>query len=304
MSNQDKGVEKGLTELFGEDVSSFSQLSLIDCGEKVADVFELEIKDVIPNPDQPRKVFNQDALQDLSESISEHGVISPIIVSPTQKGKYMIIAGERRWRASQLAGKSSIPVIVKKFSEKQIKEVSLIENLQREDLNPIEAAMAMKKLMEDYGMTQEILSSRLGKSRSTIANTMRLLSLTPAVIELVSDGRLSAGHARALISLPDSEQLTTAMLAVNNGLSVREIEQKVRDYFHPPEKEKKKKKKKPQHQSVELKDLIDRMQRAFGTKVRAVGNDTKGRIYIDYYTRDDLDRLADIVTLTEGEESI
>jgi len=160
----------------------------------------------------------------------------------------------------------------------------------------------MRQLMDDYGMTQENLAERLGKSRSTIANTLRLLQLTPEVIKMISDGRLSAGHARALITLPDSEQFTTAVYAVNNGLSVREVEQKVRDYFNPPEVIKKKKREKLLRQSVELRDLIDRMQRAFGTKVSAIGNDNKGRIYIDYYTRDDLDRLADIVELAEIEQ--
>ena len=300
MSKVNKGLGRGLSALFSERDEQIASLGAE--GEKVADVYELEIKDVYPNPNQPRKTFEEAALRELADSISEHGVIMPIVVSKAADGRFMIIAGERRWRASRLAGKTTIPAIVKKYSDKQIKEVSLIENLQREDLNPIEAALAMKRLMEDYGMTQENLSERLGKSRSTIANTLRLLQLTPEVIKMISDGRLSAGHARALISLPDSEQFTTAVYAVNNGLSVRDVEKKVRDYFNPPEVIRKQKREKMLRQSVELRDLIDRMQRAFGTKVSAIGNDNKGRIYIDYYTRDDLDRLADIVELAENKE--
>lgn len=269
--------------------------------KKAGDVLELNIDDIYPDPEQPRKIFDEAALRDLAASIGEHGVIMPIVVNASADGKYKIIAGERRWRASRLAGNKTIPAIVKRFGAKKVKEVSLIENLQREDLNPVEAAYAMKRLMEDYDMTQEALSERLGKSRSTVANTLRLLQLTPEVIKLVSDGRLSAGHARALISLPDSVQFVTAMAVVNGGLSVRETEKKVHDYFHPPEKVKKKKRITMLKQSVELRDLISRMQRVFGTKVSAIGNDEKGRIYVDYFTRDDLDRLADFLTLAERE---
>jgi len=299
MAKVQKGLGKGLSAIFSDTTADYAYDASAPVAEKVGDVLELDITEVFPNPNQPRKVFDENALQELADSISAHGVIMPIVVNAVPEGGYMIIAGERRWRASQIAGKTVIPAIVKNYTDKQVKEVSLIENLQREDLNPIEAAMAMRQLMEDYGMTQENLAERLGKSRSTIANTLRLLQLSPEVIRLISEGRLSAGHARALITLPDSEQFITAMQAVNNGLSVREVEQKVRDYFNPPEVIKKQKREKLMRQSVELRDLIDRMKRAFGTKVSAIGNDNKGRIYIDYYTRDDLDRLSDIVTLAE-----
>ncbi|MBQ9481032.1 MAG: ParB/RepB/Spo0J family partition protein [Clostridia bacterium] len=303
MAKVQKGLGKGFSAIFSDAQDDiFSGVSAAEYGEKAGDVLQLNISDVYPNPNQPRKTFEETALRELADSISEHGVIMPIVVNGTTDGKFMIIAGERRWRASRLAGKTTIPAIVKNYDDKQIKEVSLIENLQREDLNPIEAALAMRQLMEDYGMTQENLAERLGKSRSTIANTLRLLQLSPEVIKMISDGRLSAGHARALISLPDSEQFTTAVYAVNNGLSVRDVEQKVRDYFNPPEIIKKQKREKMLRQSVELRDLIDRMQRAFGTKVSAIGNDNKGRIYIDYYTRDDLDRLSDIVELAENKK--
>ena len=246
-----------------------------------------------PRRDQPRKNFDREQLQALANSISEHGVIQPIIVVEGQNGYYSIIAGERRWRASKLAGLSKVPVIVKTYNERQIKEISLIENLQREDLNPIEAATAMRSLMNDYGMTAEDLADRIGKSRPAIANTLRLLNLSQEVIKMVANGALSAGHARALISVPHTDQIKMAEVAVKDGLSVRDVEKKVKDYFMPPEEKAKKKIK--QELSLELKELIGDMQRVLGTKVNAIGNDKKGRIYIDYYTRDDLDRISDII---------
>ena len=188
-----------------------------------------------------------------------------------------------------------MPVIIKNYSERQIKEISLIENLQREDLNPIEAATAMQQLMKDYAMTQEELSVRIGKSRSAVANTLGLLTLTETVIKLVESNKLSAGHARALVTLPADIQTSIANKAVKDKLSVRDVEQAVKDYYNPPEK----KKAAAKPMSVELKDMINRMQRDFGTKVQAIGNDKKGRIYIDYYTRDDLDRILEILDLIE-----
>jgi ParB family chromosome partitioning protein len=205
----------------------------------------------------------------------------------------MIIAGERRFRASKIAGLSKVPVIIKTYNERQIKEISLIENLQREDLNPIEAATAMRSLMDEYGMTQEDLADRIGKSRSAIANTLRLLNLAPEVIKMVANVVLSAGHARALISIPQVDQIKIAESAVKEEISVRDVEKRVRDYFAPPEEKAKKKIK--MELSAELKELVAEMQRVLGTKVNAIGNDKKGRIYIDYYTRDDLDRLSEIL---------
>ena len=216
----------------------------------------------------------------------------PIIVNKSGD-RYMIIAGERRFRASKIAGLSKVPVIIKNYNERQIKEISLIENLQREDLNPIEAANAMKSLMLDYGLSQEDLADRIGKSRPAIANTLRLLSLSHEVMKMVEAGKLSAGHARALLPIPQIDQVKFAETVVKDGLSVREIEKKVKDYFLSPEE--KAKKKQRQELSAELKELIGDMQRVFGTKVNAIGNDNKGRIYIDYYTRDDLDRLGEIL---------
>ncbi|MBR2384572.1 MAG: ParB/RepB/Spo0J family partition protein [Clostridia bacterium] len=255
----------------------------------------LNVKDVYGNPHQPRKFFDNTALYELAESIKQHGVIQPIVVCKTAN-KYMIIAGERRFRASKMAGLTTIPAIVKIYTEKQIKEVSLIENLQREDLNPIETAEAMKELMEEFNLTQEELAERLGKSRSSVANTLRLLSLAPEVSILVADGKLSAGHARALITIPKNKQRAFADKVIAEDLSVREVEKLVRNFLTPPEE---KKKPKPTI-SKELRDMVDRMQRSFGTKVTAIGNDNKGRIYVDYYTRDDLDRICEILDKIEN----
>jgi len=297
-----RGLGKGLSALFSETEEDYGKSLLFDESEdKTGEgVTEVDIGSVFANPNQPRKVFNETALKELADSIAKHGVIMPIIVNRSGD-RFMIIAGERRFRASKLAGLEKIPVIIKNYSERQIKEISLIENLQREDLNPIEAATAMRSLMDDYGLTQEDLADRIGKSRPAIANTLRLLSLSPEVIKMVANGYLSAGHARALISLPASDQIKIANEAIKEGSSVRDVEKKVKDYFTPPEE--KKKKKIRQELSAELKELINDMQRTFGTKVNAIGNDNKGRIYIDYYTRDDLDRLAEILEFLKKNKS-
>ena len=295
-----RGLGKGLSALFAETEEDYGRSLLFDeepetaGGQKVS---EIEISSIFANPNQPRKVFDQTALQELADSISRHGVIMPIIVNKSGD-RYMIIAGERRFRASKIAGLSKVPVIIKNYNERQIKEISLIENLQREDLNPIEAATAMRSLMDDYGLTQEELADRIGKSRPAIANTLRLLTLSPEVIKLVANGKLSAGHARAIIPLPQAEQLKIAENSIKNGLSVRDTEKLVKDFFTPPEEKEKKKQK--AMLSAELKELIANMQRVLGTKVNAIGNDRKGRIYIDYYTRDDLDRLAEFIEMAEN----
>ena len=289
-----RGLGKGISVLFSETEEDYGKSMLFDEPESEAgaSVTEIDIGSIFANPNQPRKVFDETALKELSDSISKHGVIMPIIVNKSGD-RYMIIAGERRWRASKLAGLKKVPVIIKTYNERQIKEISLIENLQREDLNPIEAATAMRSLMEDYGLTQEDLADRIGKSRPAIANTLRLLSLSDEVCKMVASGSLSAGHARALISIPNTDQIKIAHAIVKEGLSVREVEKRVKEYFMTPEE--KARKKKRAELSNELKELIGDMQRVFGTKVNAIGNDNKGRIYIDYYTRDDLDRLSDFI---------
>ncbi len=294
-----RGLGKGLSALFSETEEDYGKSLIFE--EETAptgqSVSEVDISSVFANPNQPRKVFDEGALNELASSISKHGVIMPIIVNKSGD-RYMIIAGERRFRASKIAGLNKIPVIIKNYNEKQIKEISLIENLQREDLNPIEAATAMRSLMDDYGMTQEDLAERIGKSRSAIANTLRLLNLAPEVIKMVANGALSAGHARALISVPQADQIRIAETAVKEEISVRDVEKRVRDYFSPPEEKAKKKIK--VELSAELRELVSDMQRVFGTKVNAIGNDKKGRIYIDYYTRDDLDRLSELLEILKN----
>ncbi|MBO5713144.1 MAG: ParB/RepB/Spo0J family partition protein [Clostridia bacterium] len=295
-----KGLGRGLSALFQSTEDDYSKNLGVTEEELKTGVLEIKLTDVYANPNQPRKLFDPKALDELASSIKANGVIMPIVVNKDDDGKYMIIAGERRYRASRLAGKEVIPAIVRNYSERQVKEIALIENLQREDLNPIEAANAMKQLMEDYSLTQEELSERIGKSRSAIANTLRLLTLDAEVIKMVVSNKLSQGHARALITLPTDVQQKIAQRAVSEGLSVRDVEQAVKEYYNPPELVKKiKKVQNQQEMSAELKDLINRMQQTFATKVSAIGNDKKGRIYIDYYTRDDLDRLCDIIDFIE-----
>ena len=299
MSNN-KGLGKGLSALFQSTEDDYSKTLGITAEDISNGVFSLKLDEVYANPNQPRKIFDEKSLNELASSIKINGVIMPIVVNKDSDGKYMIIAGERRYRASKIAGKDTIPAIVKEYDERRIKEISLIENLQREDLNPIEAATAMKQLMDDYNLTQEELSERIGKSRSAIANTLRLLSLEGEVVKLVANGKLSSGHARALVTLPSDVQRKIATSAVKEGMSVRDVEKAVKDYFNPPSEAKKlKAAKRVAEMSAELKDLISRMQQTFGTKVAAIGNDKKGRIYIDYYTTDDLDRLNEIVEMLE-----
>ena len=255
---------------------------------------EIEIEKLLPNPNQPRKNFDQTALEELATSIKTHGVIQPLVVNDQKDGTYLIIAGERRYRASKIAGLTKVPCIIKDYSEKQIKEISIIENLQREDLNPIESARAIRQLMDEYNMTQELVSERIGVSRPNIANTLRLLTLCPEVIKMVEEGSLSAGHARCLVPIQDyNTQIKIALNTIKNKLSVRELERIVKDILNPKVPAEKIK----QEQSLELKELVNDMQRAFATKVSVMGNDRKGRIYIDYYSRDDLDRIVELMNL-------
>lgn len=281
-----KGLGRGLDALFSDN----------DYGDRVIDntkelETEIEIHKIFPNPNQPRKIFDEQSLEELANSIKIHGIIQPLIVTKRQD-KYMIIAGERRWRAATKAGLLKVPVIIKDYTDQKISEISLIENLQREDLNPIEAAKAIKKLMIEYNYTQEQVAERLGKSRPAIANTLRLLSLDQQIIDMILDGRLSAGHARALLSIENTDQqIKLAHTAVEKQLSVRELESAVKKALTP------KTQTKPIeiNQSLELKELINDMQRVFATKVTVYGNEKKGRIYIDYFSRDDLDRICELI---------
>ncbi len=298
-----KGLGKGLEALFEETGSAFANVyegkSAFESytEEERKNASDMSIDDIYPNPNQPRKNFDEQAMRELADSIKKHGVIMPIVVNDNGTGKYMIIAGERRYRAAKMAGLKSMPVVIRSYNERQIKEISLIENLQREDLNPIEAASAMKQLMIDYKLTQDELAERIGKSRPAVANTLRLLSLTQEVSMMVAEGKLSAGHARTLVPLAPEDQIAFATEVVKTGMSVRELEKKVRTYNIAPEVLEERKKKKRAIASVELKDLVERMRFAFRTKVSLIGNDKKGRIYIDYYSRDDLDRISEILDI-------
>ncbi len=300
-----KGLGRGLESLFAmydNDETTVEKTTTPTKPTKTTKeegITELEISKIIPNPNQPRKNFDEDALQELSSSIKLHGVIQPLVVNKTDDENYLIIAGERRWRASKMAGLEKVPVVIKNYTEKQVREISIIENLQREDLNPIEAARAIKQLMDEYHLTQEVVSDRIGKSRSSVANTLRLLSLYPDVIKMIEDGKLSSGHAKSLVVVDDTtQQIKLAKQASDGKMSVRELEKAVKNYLNPQ----KGVSNKVKEQSLELKELINEMQRVFATKVSAIGNDNKGRIYIDYYSRDDLDRLSDIVELIKKKE--
>lgn len=291
-----RGLGRGLDALFSAYDNEKSYEKVTNKNEN--GVLELDIGKIKPNPNQPRKNFDIDALNELAASIRVHGIVQPIVVNKQSNGEYLIIAGERRWRAANICGLKTVPVIVKNYTDKQVKEISIIENLQREDLNPIEAARAIKELMDEYGLTQETVSERIGKSRSQIANTLRLLSLYPDVIKMVEDGKLSSGHARCLVVVNDqNDQIRLAQMAVSKGLNVRELEKAVKNYTNPTKKVVIK-----EEQSLELKELINQMQKTFATKVSAIGNDNKGRIYIDYYSRDDLDRIAELLELLNKKE--
>lgn len=288
-TKKEKKTENVSTEKVVKKEELKEPVKVID-GKSVVDI---NINDIIPNVNQPRKQFNETALKELADSIKIHGVIQPIVVNRNDDGKFMIIAGERRWRASKIAKKTTIPAIIQNYSEKQIAEVSLIENLQREDLNPIEAARAIKKLMQEYDFTQESVADRIGKSRSVIANTLRLLNLYPDVIKMVENDELSAGHARCLVVVDDvNTQLKFANQAKNNKMTVRDLEKAVKEYLNP-------KPKKVVIQSLELKDMVSEMSKLFSTKVSILGNDNKGRIFIDYYTKDDLDRIFELIQLAK-----
>ncbi len=249
----------------------------------------LKISQVEPNREQPRKQFDKEALEDLAGSIKQYGIIQPIIVCK-KDDYYEIIAGERRWRAAKMAGLKEVPVVIREYSEKEIAEISLIENIQRENLNPIEEAVAYKKLIEDYELTQEELSQRISKSRTLIANTMRLLKLEKSVQKLLADGKLSAGHARALLGLEDpDQQRAVAKQIIDEALSVRQTEDLVKK-LNEPEKEKKSSRK--IKNSVFYKDLEKNMTENLGTKVKILQKEQgKGKIEISYFSEDELDRI-------------
>lgn len=281
--NKKRGLGKGLQAL----IPTYQE-------ESNRTLRNINLTEITPNPNQPRKDIDQEKLNELTESIKIHGVIQPIIVRQVGDNKYQIIAGERRWRACQLAGLEDVPAIVAEYSNNTAAEVALIENLQREDLNPLEEALAYQSLINEFGITQEELAKRVGKSRSLVANMLRLLTLPKDILRMLSEGVLSTGHVRALIPLKDNyKQIKAAKEIIKHHLSVRQTEELVNKLL---EKDNKPEKVKTVNINPEILDITEQFQSVFGTKVqiksRKNGN---GKIEIEFYSEEDLTRIIDIV---------
>lgn len=279
------GLGKGLNALFSEtleDEKEEVKINEID-GEVVQ---TLKITEVEPNRDQPRKQFDEEALEELAESIKKYGLIQPIVVTK-KDGYYQIIAGERRWRASKKAGLTTIQAIVREDDEKKNKEIALIENIQREDLNVVEKAIGIKSLMDEYDLTQAEVAEIVGKSRSGVANTLRILNLDPRVLELAKQGKLTEGHCRALLTYEDGDkQLQEANKLIEQGRSVRDIERKT---------QRTKPAKIDQRYAAICNDVEDRFQSFFGTKVKVDAGKRSGKIVIQYATNDELARILELI---------
>ncbi len=288
-----KGLGKGLGAL----------LSVEGIPEQSKDsVVELKITDINPNSDQPRKRFEEESLQDLANSIKENGIIQPIIVVKKGTG-YRIVAGERRWRAARLAGLTVIPAIVRDLTDLQTMEQALIENIQRQDLNPLEEAYAMDRLMKEHGLTQEQLAKKLGKSRPAIANSVRLIAIDESLQAYIINGDLTAGHARALLALQTKEeQKNAADVIISKEYSVRETEEYVRKLLlQKEEKEKEPSKSLVENDAIEIsaKDIEKRLTKFFGTRVKLKMKDAvkgKGALQIEYFSYDDLDRVLELIS--------
>ncbi len=277
-----KGLGKGLGALLDSEniLSGASAVS------------ELKINDVEPNTDQPRKSFDQEKLQSLAESIRQHGIVQPIIVKKNDNG-YSIVAGERRWRAAKIAGLKTIPAIIKDISTREIMEVALIENIQREDLNPIEEAEAYQRLMSEHGLTQELLSKLVGKSRAAIANSVRLLSLSDNIKKMLAEDIITPGHARTLITIPDQKmQYDMANVIVEKNLSVRETEKFVNDRINNKEN----KKRKYSGKDENILDMEEKLKSILGTKVNLQHQNNKGKIIIEYYSNEEFDRIVELIS--------
>ena len=256
------------------------------------DIVQIKLSNIRPNKNQPRKEFDEDRIKALSDSIKNVGVLQPIVLKPIEDNNYMIIAGERRYRASILAGKEEIPAIIKDIPIKDIMEIALIENLQREDLNSIEEALAYKNLIEDYKVTQEELSEAVGKSRPYITNTLRLLNLQNKIIKMIENGDITAGHGKALLRIEDKEkQLEVAMRIVEEGLSVRTVENIAKKIIENKEKRKVEKKEK----DIYIIDAEEKLSNIFGTKVNISMNNKKGKIEISYNNEDELNDILSMI---------
>ena len=282
MAAKKGGLGRGLDALFADNsIEEIASTSAV----------KLKIMDIEPNRDQPRKIFDEDALAELADSIAKHGVIQPLLVRPMPDGSYQLVAGERRWRASRMAGLTEVPVVIKELSDDEAMALALIENLQREDLNAIEEAQGIKALMDTLSLTQDEAAERVGKSRPAVANALRLLKLPDSVIALVSDGKLSPGHARALLGFKDEQDIIeTADLIIEKGLTVRDVEKLVKKRNKEPKAEKPAVRRASYYDEVELAltDFLGRKVRV-GTKP---GKES-GVLEIDFFDKDDLTRLAD-----------
>lgn len=295
-----KGLGKGLDSLIADKVNTKQETKKTKENklesEHPADAVMMDINKVEPNREQPRKKFDEDALLELAESIKQFGVLQPLLVQE-RDSYYEIIAGERRWRAAKLAGVKEIPVIIKKLTEQEIMEISLIENIQREDLNPIEEALAYKRLLTEFHLKQDEVAERVSKSRTAVTNAMRLLKLNEKVQQMVIDEMLTTGHARALLGIEDQEkQYVIAQKIFDEKLSVRDTEKLVKNI----QNEKKNKKEEPAKIDPKLEaiyhDLEEQMKGILGTKVSINPRDAKkGKLEIEYYSQDELDRIIDLI---------
>ena len=282
MAAKKGGLGRGLDALFADNsIEEIASTSAV----------KLKIMDIEPNRDQPRKIFDEDALAELADSIAKHGVIQPLLVRPMPDGSYQLVAGERRWRASRMAGLTEVPVVIKELSDDEAMALALIENLQREDLNAIEEAQGIKALMDTLSLTQDEAAERVGKSRPAVANALRLLKLPDSVIALVSDGKLSPGHARALLGFKDEQDISeTADLIIEKGLTVRDVEKLVKKRNKEPKAEKPAARRASYYDEVELA-LTDFLGRK--VKVGTKPGKESGVLEIDFFDKDDLTRLAD-----------
>ena len=275
-----KGLGKGLGALLGD----FSEEPTSDSAYRLLPIYKVE-----PNPDQPRHDFDEEELQALSESISVHGVIQPLTVREMPNGYYQIIAGERRWRAARMANISDVPVIVVEADDKKAMELALIENLQRQDLNPVEEALGYQSLIEEYGLTQEEAASRVGKSRPAVANALRLLGLCPEVLELLKSGAISAGHARAVLTLKtEKQQAEAAKKIIALSLSVRQAETLCKNMGKPPAP-----KKEPVFEVNYVAECEKNLSKHLGRGVKIVNGKRKGRSEVDFYGEEDVQKLLD-----------
>ena len=279
------GLGKGLDALFSMPVAQEDEIE--ETKKEGEGLRNLKIIDIEPNREQPRKFFDEESISELSESIKMYGVIQPIVVSK-KEGYYEIIAGERRWRAAKQAGLKEIPAIIRDDDDRKNKEISLIENMQREDLNAYEKAAGIKALMEEYNMTQEEIAKVLGKGRSSIANSVRVLNLSPEVLELAKQGKLTEGHCKALLAITDpKKQLEMATRMIERGDSVRQAEKKIHHQ--------KNHKAVAEKYAVVYKDIEDRFQGFFGTKVKIDAGKRSGKIIINYTNNDELERILGLI---------